>query len=189
VNTWTPDTYRKAWDFAVRHHQGQTYGGAREGERVDYVHHVAAVAVEVMAALQSETFADGELAVQCALLHDTLEDTAATFESVKAEFGDAVAQGVQALSKNPTLAPKALQMQDSLSRILQQPPEVAMVKLADRIANLYHPPFYWDNRKILAYRDEAQGIHAALGQASPVLARRLQDKIDAYPRFLRQTPG
>lgn len=185
MSPWNPDTYTLAWTFAARHHRGQTYGGTREGEQVEYIIHVASVAMEISAALQVESGLDGDLAIQCALLHDTLEDTAATYDELQKQFGTAVADGVLALSKDPAIADKNDKMHDSLHRIKLQPREVWMVKLADRITNLYHPPFYWDNQKILAYRDEAALIHSALSTASPVLAARLQQKIDAYPLFLR----
>jgi (p)ppGpp synthase/HD superfamily hydrolase len=185
MTPWDPDIYAKAWSFASLHHRGQTYGGPREGEQIEYINHIASVAMEVSAVLQVEDGLDGNLAIQCALLHDTLEDTAATYDAVQAQFGPAVADGVKALSKDPAIADKNEKMHDSLRRIKLQPREVWMVKLADRIANLYHPPFYWDNRKILAYRDEGALIHTTLCAASPVLAERLQQKIDAYPQFLR----
>lgn len=185
MSPWNPDSYTKAWSFASHHHRGQTYGGTAEGERIEYINHIASVAMEVTAALQTEAGVDGNLALQCALLHDTLEDTAATYALLQTQFGAAVADGVQALSKDPAIADKNDKMHDSLRRIKLQPREVWMVKLADRIANLYHPPFYWDNPKILSYRDEAQLIHAELGSASTVLAERLQRKIEHYPSFLR----
>ncbi|WP_338845589.1 HD domain-containing protein [Massilia sp. W12] len=183
---WRQDSWQRAWMFASRAHQGQTYGGALPGEQIAYINHLASVAMEVSWALQAEAGPglDGDLALQCALLHDTLEDCGITYASVAAEFGLAVADGVQALSKNPAL-PKAQQLADSLQRILRQPREVAMVKLADRIANLYHPPFYWDDAKIISYQSEAGQILNALGAASPCLAARLQEKIAAYGRFVR----
>ena len=97
-----------------------------------------------------------------------------------------MADGVQALSKNTSLPTKAEQMRDSLDRIRQQPAEIWMVKMADRITNLYHPPHYWNNEKILAYRDEAQLIHDELLTADFGLAQRLQAKINAYPQFLKK---
>ncbi|MES2040250.1 MAG: HD domain-containing protein [Pseudomonadota bacterium] len=186
MNNWSPDIYEKAWSFSSRQHNGQTYGGKVEGERVEYINHIASVAMEVIWALQSNTTADGALAVQCALLHDTIEDTSASYELLNQEFGLAVADGVQALSKNTSLPTKAEQMRDSLDRIRQQPAEIWMVKMADRITNLYHPPHYWDNEKILAYRDEAQLIHDELLTADFGLAQRLQVKINAYPQFLKK---
>jgi hypothetical protein len=56
--------------------------------------------------------------------------------------------------------------------------------MADRITNLYHPPYYWDNKKIEAYRREATLIYEALHPASLTLAGRLWEKIEAYQKFL-----
>ena len=58
------------------------------------------------------------------------------------------------------------------------------MKLADRIANLYHPPFYWNAEKIAQYKVEARVILDTLGSASPRLAARLADKIAAYGALL-----
>ena len=49
------------------------------------------------------------LAVQCALLHDTIEDTAVTFEEIVDRFGREVAEGVLSLTKDKTL-PKSEQI-------------------------------------------------------------------------------
>lgn len=182
---WHPDIYAKAWSFASKQHSGQTYGGAQEGERIEYINHIASVAMEITWALQSDTSANSALALQCALLHDTIEDTDTSYSILHSEFGEAVANGVLALSKNEALPTKEAQMRDSLERIKQQPREVWMVKMADRITNLYHPPHYWTNEKILAYRDEALVIYQELYTANTQLAQRLQQKIAAYPQFLR----
>ncbi len=120
------------------------------------------------------------------MLHDTIEDTLVTYEFLEEEFGSAVADGVLALSKNPRLPTKDEQIRDSLRRIKQQPKEVWMVKLADRIANLSYPPHHWNNNKILSYRDEAIVIHSELHTASSVLAQRLQKRIEIYPKYLQE---
>ena len=83
MNHWHPDIFAKAWAFASRQHNGQTYGGAQEGERIEYISHIASVAMEITWALKDDTAADSALAVQCALLHDTIEDTAATNNNTK----------------------------------------------------------------------------------------------------------
>jgi (p)ppGpp synthase/HD superfamily hydrolase len=135
--------------------------------------------MEVIAALRAEPERDQELAVQCALLHDVVEDTATTVEQLRATFGPAVATGVSALSKDKLL-PKGRQLEDSLRRIREQPPEVWMVKLADRIANLQPPPSHWTPDKVAGYREEAATIYSSLKDASPVLAKRLARRIAAY---------
>jgi (p)ppGpp synthase/HD superfamily hydrolase len=71
-------------------------------------------------------------------------------------------------------------MADSLERIRQQPVEIWMVKLADRITNLAPPPSYWTVKKITQYHAEAREILATLGSASDFLAERLRQRILAY---------
>jgi (p)ppGpp synthase/HD superfamily hydrolase len=136
-----------------------------------------------MGALVREPFAHADLAVACAVLHDTLEDTATTTDELAARFGADVAAGVGALSKDPAL-PAEARMADSLARIRTQPREVWLVKLGDRIVNLGPPPAGWSAAKRRAYQAEARDIHAALADASPYLAARLEARIVAYSAFI-----
>lgn len=175
---WSQDAYIQAYHFAAQAHHGQLVPGTD----IPYLMHISLVCMEVTAALHAEPAGDPSLAVQCALLHDVIEDTPATFDSVRDAFGAAVANGVQALTKDKRLE-KSQQMEDSLRRIRQQPREVWLVKLADRITNLQPPPATWTPAKITAYQAEARQILAALGGASPLLAARLEQKIAAYGDF------
>ena len=170
------DRWIAAWRFAAAAHHGQTVPGTE----LPYIVHLGMVAMEVQAALVGEPGRDGDLAVLCSLLHDAVEDTAVEVEDVAARFGGAVAAGVLALTKDPSL-PKAERMADSLRRIREQPMEVWMVKLADRITNLQPPPAHWSAEKAAAYLSEARAIRAALGDASPSLAARMDEKLAAYP--------
>jgi (p)ppGpp synthase/HD superfamily hydrolase len=172
---WSQDQYTAAARFAAAAHLGQ----AVPGSELPYLLHVTLVAMEVAAALRAEPGHDEDLAILCALLHDTVEDTAVTYEQVAAAFGPAVADGVLALSKDEAL-PDDEQMPDSLRRIQAQPREVWLVKLADRIVNMQPPPKHWQAAKIAGYKKEARSILAALGAASPLLAARLAEKIEAY---------
>jgi len=176
--SWSQEAYLAAWHFAAEAHRGQKVPGSKS----PYIVHVAAVAMEVIAALREETVDHPDLAVQCALLHDTVEDTDTSAEDLAERFGAAVTGGVAALSKRGDLA-KPEAMRDSLERISAQPREIAMVKLADRITNLQPPPDFWTAEKCTAYRAEAQDIHAALAGASPYLAARLAAKIEAYAAY------
>jgi (p)ppGpp synthase/HD superfamily hydrolase len=180
IPRWSPDVYAKAWRFASWFHAGQKYGGVTQGEQIEYINHIGSVAMEILAVAQLEPDFNADFAVQMALLHDTLEDTRATFADLETEFGIAVANGVQALTKSTQLPDKRAQMLDSLARIRLEPREVWMVKLADRITNLYHPPFYWNAEKIAAYKLEALLILEQLGSASTGLAHRLREKIRNY---------
>ena len=174
---WSQEKYIKALRYAAGAHQGQTVPGSE----IPYVVHVTMVAMEVIAALAHEDGLDGDLAVQCALLHDVIEDAGVSYEKLAAEFGAEVAEGVLALSKNNILKSKQEKMTDSLARIKQQPKEIWMVKLADRITNLQPPPGHWSAEKIRRYREEAAEILAALGDASKFLSERLGEKLQVYP--------
>ena len=172
---WSQEAYRQAYRFAAEVHQGQLYPGTG----LPYIMHLSFVSVEIIAALRIEPDCDQNLAVQCALLHDVIEDTDRSFEVVQANFGAAVAQGVLALTKDASLA-RPDRMADSLRRIRQQPGAVWRVKLADRISNLQSPPVHWSADKIACYRAEAQEIHTALKDSSKYLAQRLAEKIETY---------
>ncbi|MFK5893893.1 MAG: HD domain-containing protein [Pseudomonadota bacterium] len=180
MNIWNQDKYIKAWNFACFAHEGQLLPGTT----IPYINHIANVSMEVMAAIvQSKNIHNPNLLVQCALLHDVIEDTKNTYDDIKEEFGSDVANGVLALSKNVNLSSKSEQMINSLERIKKQPVEVWMVKLADRITNLQPPPNYWNKEKINNYRQEAILILESLCVANPYLAKRMQIKISAYKRY------
>jgi GTP diphosphokinase / guanosine-3',5'-bis(diphosphate) 3'-diphosphatase len=110
-----------------------------------------------------------------------LEDTKTESEDLAVKFGDYVANGVGALSKNPHLS-RGEQLIDSVQRIQDQPQEIWMVKLCDRIVNLQKPPKFWSQTKIDRYKKEAIFIAQMLGSASIYLKRRLWNKIDEYGR-------
>jgi (p)ppGpp synthase/HD superfamily hydrolase len=164
--------------FAAAKHDGQK----EPGHDLPYLVHLVSVAAEVIAALPTTKLANPDLAVVCALLHDTVEDTPTPLDEVAAKFGNDVAAGVSALTKNDKL-PKAEQMPDSLRRIREQPPEIAVVKLADRITNLSDPPHYWTPEKRVKYREEAIVIADTLGEASATLDARIRARIERYKSF------
>lgn len=174
------DAILAAWRFAAQAHLGQTLP---DGD-LPYVIHIGTVAMEVLATHAMEPLANPNLAMQCALLHDTVEDCGTSLEEIEARFGKDVAAGVSALSKRADL-PKTGAMTDSLARIRQQPQEVWAVKLADRISNLQPPPSRWTLAKRAQYLEEARTILAVLGEGNPILASRLARKILAYEAYLK----
>jgi len=199
---WTQDLYLKAFHFAARAHRWQLYPGTT----LPYLIHISLVSMEVMAAVAQGGFEpplrtptprgvrggpesvpqqsafDADLALQCALLHDTLEDTRVRYEQIVVQFGEDVARGVLALTVNKRL-PREEQMPECLVRIRQQPREVWIVKLADRITNLQPPPRHWSKGRIRDYHREAGVILDALQEASPFLADRLRLKINEYAAY------
>jgi (p)ppGpp synthase/HD superfamily hydrolase len=187
-NDWSPDVYIRVYRYAAGVHWNSDAQQPVPGTDIPYLMHFSMVAMEVIAALGKEPSLNGDLAVQCALLHDTIEDTDTTYDQLVDAFGFAVADGVQAPTEDeaigkdlPKQQRKKRQMADSLERVRQQPKEIWMVKMGDRITNLQPPPEHWTQEKISRYRGEACQIQQALKDASPYLAARLQEKIVHYP--------
>ena len=176
---WSQELYIRAYKYAARAHHGQCVPGSD----LPYITHLSFVSMEIMSSLSVGNKRNGDLAVQCALLHDTLEDTGVTYEQVKDEFGVVVACGVLALTKINKLDENK-QMEDSLRRIVKQPKEIWMVKMADRITNLQPPPSHWTNEKMKKYRNEANQIYNSLKDADEYLALRLENKIEDYKFYL-----
>src|SRR5262245_14439881 len=115
---WSQDKYKRALDFAAKAHGAQRMMGSG----LPYVVHLFTVAMETLAACIADPKADADLAATCALLHDCIEDAGVTYEEVKFLFGERVADGVLALTKDESL-PQAVRMEDSLARIRKQPRE------------------------------------------------------------------
>lgn len=177
---WSQELYLKAWNYASNAHNEQYLPGSD----LPYINHIATVAMEVISAITRDKEVENpNLAVQCALLHDVIEDTPISFEDLKQQFGQEVAQGVLALSKDPSLPKTGTQMQDSLTRIRSQPQEIWMVKLADRVANLQPPPRHWPISKIANYHAQAIQILETLSSASETLSQRLTTKIRQYRQY------
>lgn len=175
---FSADRYVEAMRYAAARHNAQKVPGSD----LPYLVHLVAVTAEVIAVLPVAGLARPDLAVTCALLHDTVEDTGAELDDLRDRFGEDAAAGVAALTKNRALS-KPEQMPDSLRRILAQPAEIAVVKLADRITNLAAPPRDWSRQKCAGYRAEALTIVDALGERCPALDRRLRARIEAYQAY------
>ena len=180
MNSWNQEKYIKAWNFVSLVHNGQFVPGTD----IPYINHIGNVAMEAMASIaHDKDIKNSDLLLQCALLHDVIEDTNSTYDEIKRDFGVEIADGVIALSKDESLPSKEEQMKDSIERITKQPKEVWMVKLSDRITNLQPPPKHWDKKKIKNYRNEAVLILAKLGKANQYLAERLKNKIAEYEQY------
>ncbi|MBI5516837.1 MAG: bifunctional (p)ppGpp synthetase/guanosine-3',5'-bis(diphosphate) 3'-pyrophosphohydrolase [Deltaproteobacteria bacterium] len=174
ASAWSPEVYALALELAARAH-----GAQKTPHGLPYLAHVTAVCAEVQRALMEERELDGDLAVACALLHDTLEDTALDPREVSRLFGERVLEGLRALTKDPSV-PKDARMDDSLRRLRLRPREVWLVKLADRTVNLGPAPSHWSLDKRRAYLAEGGRILQALGEASAWQAARLSARMARY---------
>src|SRR3990172_492568 len=126
-----PDrTIHKAYALAQRQHLGQF---RKTGE--PYIMHPLAV-TQILAdyGLDADTLG-------AALLHDTVEDTAVTLEEVEAEFGPAVAQMIDGVTKLDRIRfgtreeAQAATIRKMVVAMAQDV-RVLLIKLADRLHNL-----------------------------------------------------
>ena len=185
---WSIDKYNNAMLFAGRWHKKQFMPGSD----VPYLLHLAQVSQCALRGALTDPKVDIDLVMQAAILHDVLEDTNCTYQELVSKFGSHVAEGVSSLSKRTEIEGRRLskseQMDDSLVRILAQPKEIAMVKLADRSCNLRQPPHHWfhRDRKIEGYRAEAQKICDALGDSNLFLKNLLQQRIQNYQPYIQK---
>ena len=172
---------QQAKDFAFNAHSNHYFPCGRK-----YSTHLETVAeISKQALLHEPTLNEGIL-LSTAYLHDSVEDTAVTHEDIFNFFGHNISDAVSALTKNKQLS-KSSQIQHSLQRILRQPKEVWLVKLADRIANLQQTIFLhdkkWSGHYKQYYRNESILINQTLGKASPYLSQKLSNLINIYNRI------
>ena len=155
----------EALEFAVRKHGVQKRKGAA-GE--PYVKHLAEVAHSVARATKGE---DANL-VLAALLHDTLEDTKATYEELAQRFGRDVAELVREVTDDKSLEKperKRLQVETAPAKSKR----AQMIKLADKAANLRDmldsPPADWPLERKREYFAWSRRVVAGLRGANAEL--------------------
>lgn len=124
------DLVRKAFEFCVTAHEGQK----RYSNEDYYIHPYNVAKIIVSLGMDSQSIA-------AALLHDVVEDTDATVETIKKDFGDEVALLVDGVTKIGRLnfSTKEQQQAESLRKMLiamGRDIRVIIIKLADRLHNM-----------------------------------------------------
>jgi len=125
-----PEKLSKAYDFAVKAHKNQK----RDSGDPYSNHPIAVASILTELKLDSATITTG-------LLHDTIEDTHATYETIKKEFGQEVADLVDGVTKisvfeNKATANSKAENFRKLILATSKDIRVLLVKLADRLHNM-----------------------------------------------------
>jgi len=164
------ESLKKAYNFALNAHQDQ-----KREEGVPYIIHPVAVAnILTELKLDSATITTG-------LLHDTIEDTNVTYETVKKEFGEEVANLVDGVTKLSALEDKISNNSKAenfrkLILATSKDIRVLLVKLADRLHNMRTIHFLKDKEKIIRKAKETMEIYAPL--ADRMGMNRIRDELE-----------
>ncbi len=124
------DVIRRAYELSLEHHSGQQRASGEP-----YLVHPLEVAI-LLAEMKLDT-----TAIAAGLLHDSVEDTTATTEEIKAQFGEQIAhivEGVTKISKIDFASNEEAQAENVRKMMLAMVDDirVVLIKLADRLHNM-----------------------------------------------------
>ena len=165
-----PETLNKAYEFALKAHKTQ-----KRDEGIPYIIHPVAVAnILTDLKLDSATITTG-------LLHDTIEDTYATYNTIKEEFGQEVADLVDGVTKISEFENQAVQNSKAenfrkLILATSKDIRVLLVKIADRLHNMRTINFVKDKNKQIRKATETMEIYAPL--ADRMGMNRIRDELE-----------
>jgi len=155
----------QAADYAARQHGAQRRKGA---SAEPYINHLT----EVAALLAEATDGNDVVLVMGGLLHDTLEDTDATYAQLVERFGPEVAALVQEVTDDKSL-PKDVRKRLQVETTPHKSVRAKLLKIADKTSNLRglvtSPPAGWTEERLRDYVIWAEqvvrscrGLNAAL---------------------------
>lgn len=153
-----------ALNFAARKHSDQRRKGA---QAEPYINHLIEVAdLLARAGADEETLLAG-------ILHDTVEDTETTYDELKREFGENVADIVMECTDDKSLE-KQVRKQLQVEHAPHKSASAKMVKMADKISNLrsilLSPPPAWDDARKLEYFEWSNRVILGCRTANSQLA-------------------
>ncbi|QQG36595.1 MAG: bifunctional (p)ppGpp synthetase/guanosine-3',5'-bis(diphosphate) 3'-pyrophosphohydrolase [Micavibrio aeruginosavorus] len=134
IKTYDPDfdpaPVNRAYEYAKKMHEGQT----RSSGEPYYTHPMEVAGLLANMKMDTPT-------IVTAILHDTLEDTSATYDEVKAQFGEEVATLVNGVSKLSRIEGQSVEGKQAenfrkLVLAMSEDIRVLLVKLADRLHNM-----------------------------------------------------
>jgi RelA/SpoT family (p)ppGpp synthetase len=174
-----PETLSKAYKFALNAHKNQK----RDAGDPYIVHPVAVASILTDLKLDSATITTG-------LLHDTIEDTKATYKTVEKEFGKEIADLVDGVTKISQLEGKVISNSKAenfrkLILATSKDIRVLIVKLADRLHNMRTLGSITTSQKRIRIAKETMEIYAPL--ADRMGMNRIRDELEDLS-FLELNP-
>ena len=165
-----PETLNKAYYFAVKAHENQK----RDFGDPYVIHPVAVANILSDLKLDSATIATG-------LLHDTIEDTHATYQTIKQEFGQEVADLVEGVTKISAFENQALSISkaENFRKLIiatSKDIRVLLVKIADRLHNMRTINAINDMEKKERIARETMEIYSPL--ANRMGMNRIRDELE-----------
>lgn len=119
-----------------------------------------------------------------ALLHDTVEDTGASFEEIETRFGSVVRKYVEEVTDDKSL-PKLERKRLQVVHAPHKSPGAAHIKLADKIYNTMDltrcPPPDWTPERIAEYFDWAKQVVEGLPEVNEPLKKLF---LEVHQRFV-----
>ena len=171
-----PNALTKAYNFALDAHKKQ-----KRDEGVPYINHPVAVA-NILSDLKLDS-----ATITTGLLHDTIEDTHTTYQTIKQEFGKEVADLVEGVTKISVFENQAITEQNKkkfskaenfrkLIIATSKDIRVLLVKLADRLHNMRTIKYVKDDNKKIRKAQETMEIYAPL--ADRMGMNRIRDELE-----------
>ena len=165
-----PEKLNKAYDFAVKAHSNQK----RESGDPYSVHPIEVANILTELKLDSATITTG-------LLHDTIEDTFATYDTIKGEFGGEVADLVDGVTKISVLENTAspISKAENFRKLIlatSKDIRVLLVKIADRLHNMRTIKAISKDDKRKRIAQETMEIYAPL--ADRMGMHRIRDELE-----------
>lgn len=158
----------RAMKFAADKHRHQR---RKDSKASPYINHP----IDVAATLAIEGGVESPALLAAALMHDTIEDTQTTYDELRGEFGEQIADIVAEVTDAKFLskhASKRLQV----SRVKGASDAAKQIKIADKTCNLRdilgHPPSDWSFRRKQEYFDWAKEVVDSARGANAELERR-----------------
>jgi len=171
-----PHALTKAYNFALIAHKKQ-----KRDEGVPYINHPVAVA-NILSDLKLDS-----ATITTGLLHDTIEDTHATYQTIREEFGQEVADLVEGVTKISVFENQSIVDEDKkkfskaenfrkLIIATSKDIRVLLVKLADRLHNMRTIKYLKDDNKKIRKAQETMEIYSPL--ADRMGMNRIRDELE-----------